>query len=96
MHWRAPHHGYPDPEFANLCADAEALGLHVSLDASPTLLGREPHEYRLLGPLIIGIPERPQMMVVPFGPKGFDRTLHQASVLAREKLAAMAGGAPDA
>lgn len=97
--WRQPYHGHPDPEFIGLCADAQQRGLRVSLDVGTEVFGREPHEYRHLGPLIIGIPERPQMVVVlltdPNVP-GFKRSLRDAATLAREKLAALHRGATDA
>lgn len=81
--WRGPHHRQPDPEFETLCAEAERKGLHVSFDVSSQIFGNEPYEYRSLGPLIVGIPERPQLVSVPLGSA---YTIRQASAIAREKL----------
>lgn len=83
--WRGPHHRQPDPEFETLCAEAERKGLQVSFDVSSQIFGKEPYEYRSLGPLIVGIPERPQLVMVPMG-LGVDRSLRQASAIAREQL----------
>lgn len=94
--WRQPYHGHPDPEFIGLCTRAESRGLRVTLDVGSQALGREPYEYRQLGPLIVGIPERPQMIIIPFGLARASRTLREAAVEARRMLAALAGGATDA
>lgn len=97
--WRGPHHGHPDPEFANLCAEADRRGLRVSLDVGTELFGREPHEYRRLGPLIVGIPERPQMVVVLLSDSNvptFTRSLRDAAIQARRTLTALTGEGADA
>jgi hypothetical protein len=75
-----------DERFVALCDLAERMGLQVKLDVGAHRLGHKGQEYRALGPLAIGIPERPVMMLeyITYG-----RSLGHAAAIAVERLRKM-------
>lgn len=85
--WDAAIHRRPDREFVALCDAAEAVGMHVALDVSAQRFGTTDREYRLPGPLIVGIPERPQLIHVPLATHEFGRSLRAGAIEAHRQLA---------
>lgn len=81
----------PRPGVLALCIEAEMRGLRVTLDVGDRILGMEGREFRTLGPILIGVPERESLITTWIA---FDRSISDGAKRARVELAEL-GRRPD-